>query len=252
MNNAHNILQTPLLPMPAGCVVGTLQERVKRFSVRCTVNGQEVWAHTNNSGSMLGLVRPGSAVVLSPAANPARKLAWTLELIGLPGGQKPLWVGVNTQTPNKLLKAAFYAGQLPWAAGYTRFTAEAPCGESRIDGLLQGEGLPDLWVECKNVTLVEDGVAAFPDAVSTRAQKHVGTMMGRVAAGQRAAFFYCIQRGDAGCFAPAGYVDPDYARLFLQSHKAGVEVYPHVVQAEPAGIGLGPMLPLAPLAYVDV
>ena len=252
MNNNTNLLQSPLLPLPAGCVVGTFHERVKRFSVRCTVHGKEVWAHTNNSGSMLGLVRPGAQVVLSPAANPARKLAWTLELMGLPGGPAPLWVGVNTQTPNKLLKAAFYAGQLPWAAGYTRFTAEAPCGESRIDGLLQGEGLPDLWVECKNVTLVEDGVAAFPDAISTRAQKHLGTMMGRVAAGQRAAFFYCIQRGDAGCFAPASYVDATYARLFLQSLEAGVEVYPHVVQAEPSGIWLGPVLPLAPLAYIGV
>ena len=238
--------------MPAGCVVGTLQERVKRFSVCCMVNGQEVWTHTNNSGSMLGLVRQGVQVVLSPAANPARKLAWTLELIGLPGGQNPVWVGVNTQTPNRLLRAAFHAGQLPWAAGYTRFSAEAPCGESRIDALLQGEGLPDLWVECKNVTLVEDGVAAFPDAVSTRAQKHMGTLIERVAAGQRAATFYCIQRGDAGCFAPASYVDPAYARLFLESLKAGVEMYPHVVQAGPAGIWLGPTLPLAPLAYIGV
>ncbi len=232
--------------------MGTLQERVKRFSVRCTVNGQEVWAHTNNSGSMLGLVPQGVQVLLSPAANPARKLAWTLELIGLPGGKEPVWVGVNTQTPNRLLKAAFYAGQLPWAAGYTQFSAEARCGESRIDALLQGEGLPDLWVECKNVTLVEDGVAAFPDAVSTRAQKHMGTLMERVAAGQRAATFYCIERGDAACFAPASYVDPDYSRLFLQSLKAGVEMYPHVVQADLSGIWLGPTLPLAPLAYIGV
>lgn len=247
-------MTSPLITFPQGCLQATLEERIKRFTVRCCAAGQTVWAHTNNSGSMLGLVRRGSPVLLSPAANPARKLPYTLELVGLPNGNaaEPLWVGVNTQTPNMLLKAAFFAGLLPWAAGYTHFTPEAVCGESRIDGLLRGDGLPDLWVECKNVTLVEDGVAAFPDAVSLRAQKHLGTMMGRVAAGQRAAFFYCVQRSDAVCFGPADYVDSAYAALFRQSLEAGVEAYPHVVTATPAGIGLGPILPLAPWPCLSV
>lgn len=38
-------------------------------------------AHTNNTGSMIGLLRPGAPVLLSPAQNPERKLRWTLELV---------------------------------------------------------------------------------------------------------------------------------------------------------------------------
>jgi sugar fermentation stimulation protein A len=92
-------------------------------------------------------------------------------------------------------------------------------------------------------------VAAFPDAVTLRGQKHLAEMMQIVKNGERAAFFYCVQRSDALCFGPADYIDPAYAELFRQSLAAGVEAYPH--QAPPAlkpgntgGIGLGEILPL--------
>lgn len=55
-----------------------------------------------------------------------------------------------------MLEAAFRAGRLPWAEGYTSFAREKVRGESRLDGLLEGPGMPRLWVECKNVTMSED------------------------------------------------------------------------------------------------
>ena len=255
----------PLLPFPPESAVGILLRRVKRFIIEFSLHGRQCLAHSNNSGSMLGLVREGNPILVSPAA-PGRKLPYTLELVGLPGPHLPeriaarqtgfaaprdsqaqnalrkapcafsppgcplcLWVGVNTLTPNRLLKAAFAAGQLPWAQGYKEFRAEARRGQSRLDALLTAPGIPPLWVECKNVTLAEGGVAAFPDAVTTRGQKHLREMANIARTGERAAFFYCVQRGDARCFGPADYV----------------EVYPHLALAESGGIGLGPCLPLA-------
>lgn len=222
-------------------------------------------AHTNNSGSMLGLTRPGSQLWLSPAASALRSTAWTLELVRLgapdvlvkdsgrdqgidPAADRDsFWVGVNTLTPNRLLKAAFYAGLLPWASGYTHLQPEAKRGQSRLDALMTGPGLPRLWVECKNVTMVEDCVAAFPDAASERAQKHLRELMDILRSGDRAAFFYCIQRPDGQCFGPADYVDPVYAALYHQALEAGVEVYPHLAPVSVAGIDIGPLLPLAPV-----
>lgn len=243
----------PLISFSPACVRGTLIARHKRFTIEFTDDeGCVHYAHTNNSGSMLGLVRPGLELLLSPASNPARKLPYTLELIRLPGSfaaSSSTWVGVNTSIPNKLLKAAFEAGKLPWAKGYTHFQPEVRFGDSRFDGLLSAPGLPDLWVECKNVTMVEDGVAAFPDAVSVRAQKHVTEMRLLLKQGARAAFFYCVQRDDASCFAPAAYIDPAYAEQFTLSLKAGVEAYAHHIPVCPEGIGIGPLLPLAPESY---
>ena len=236
-----------LLPFPPGCLEGRLIRRFKRFIVYFEAGGRELTAHSNNSGSMLGLTRPGSPVLVSPAPGAGRKLPYTLELVGLPGAASG-WVGVNTLTPNRLLRAAFQAGLLPWAAGYTDLRPEAKRGASRLDALLTGPGLPPLWVECKNVTLVEDGAAAFPDAVSERGQKHLREMIDIVKGGERAAFFYAVQRPDGACFGPADYVDPAYAALFYQSLEAGVEAYPHRVPVSAAGIGFGPVLPLRPPA----
>ena len=249
----------PLLPLPKDSIIGILKRRSKRFIIEFTLAGKDLLAHTNNSGSMLGLVRPGCPILVSPALGEARKLPYTLELVYLPGHgafvhphsglsqpSEGLWVGVNTMTPNRLLKAAFLAGRLPWAKGYTEFRAEAKRGISRLDALLTGPGLPPLWVECKNVTLVEDGVAAFPDAVTLRGQKHLAEMVDIVRRGERAAFFYCVQRTDARCFGPADYIDRAYAELFYDSLAAGVEAYPHLAAPSPSGIELGEILPLAP------
>ena len=148
-----------LLPFPSGCVVGRLIRREKRFFVHVLIDGKPDVAHTNNTGSMIGL---------SPAQNPERKLRWTLELVwcGDPAAypRGGFWAGVNTSTPNRMLEAAFRAGKLPWAEGYTSFAREKVRGESRLDGLLEGPGMPRLWVECKNVTMSEDDVALFPGA----------------------------------------------------------------------------------------
>ena len=234
-------MSRPLLPFPPGCVVARLVRREKRFFVHVLIDGKPDVAHTNNTGSMLGLLRPGAPVLLSPAQNPDRKLLWTLELVwcgGASGEGRGFWAGVNTSTPNRMLEAAFRAGRLPWTAGYTAFSREKKRGESRLDGLFEGPGLPRLWVECKNVTMSEDDVALFPDAVSDRGLKHLGTLKDIVSSGERAAMFYCVQRPDARCFGPADMIDPAYAAGLYDAVAHGVEVYAHLADLSVEGIGL--------------
>ena len=273
----------PLLPLPPHCIVAAFVARRKRFSVLLQHQGADLWVHSNNSGSMLGLCLPGAPVLASPASNPDRKLKYTQECVWLahravpevvesahesgphepsphePGPHEPgahesgapspasgFWVGVNTSTPNRMLEAAFHAGRLPFAQGYTTLVREAKRGQSRLDGLLTAPDLPPLWVECKNVTMVEDNAACFPDAASERGQKHLRELMDIVACGERAAMFYLVQRPDGECFAPADFIDPAYAALFYEALSAGVEMYPFRALVSPAGIELGPTLPVRP------
>lgn len=253
--------KAPLLPLPQDCVVGSFVQRRKRFSVELALNGEPLWVHSNNSGSMLGLTLPGSPVLASPAANPNRKLKYTQECVWLAQTATPenqgivplsrqsacgFWVGVNTSVPNRMLEAAFYADRLHFAKGYTSLVREAKRGQSRLDGLLTGPGLPPLWVECKNVTMVEDDAACFPDAASERGQKHLRELMDIVAQGERAAMFYLVQRPDGHCFAPADFIDPDYARLFYEAQSCGVEMYPYRALVSTDGIDLGGLIPLRP------
>ena len=251
----------PLLPLPQDCLVGSFVQRRKRFSVELALHGEPLWVHSNNSGSMLGLTLPGSPVLASPAANPNRKLKYTQECVWLAQTATPenpdilplprqsacgFWVGVNTSVPNRMLEAAFYAGRLHFAKGYTSLVREAKRGQSRLDGLMTAPGLPPLWVECKNVTMVEDDAACFPDAASERGQKHLRELMDIVAQGERAAMFYLVQRPDGHCFAPADFIDPDYARLFYEAQSCGVEMYPYRALVSTDGIDLGGLIPLRP------
>lgn len=251
----------PLLPFSPHCVTGLFLRRCKRFSVAILRQGREEWIHSNNSGSMLGLLRPGTPVLASPADNPARKLAFTQEAVW--SGAAPerfdddappaafdslssgFWTGVNTSAPNRMLAAAFAAGRLAFATGYARLQREIRYGDSRLDALLTGPRLPPLWVECKNVTMVEDETACFPDAATERGRKHLRAMMDIVRQGGRAATFYLVQRADGNCFAPADFIDPAYADLFRQALHAGVEMRPFRARVSAAGVHLEEELPLA-------
>lgn len=190
---------------------------------------------------MLGLLRPGMEVFLSPALSPKRRLPYTLEMVR----PHEHWVGVNTLVPNRLLKKAWETGALVELTGYTSFQAEAKLGASRLDARLSG---PDgeFWIEAKNVTIVEDGVACFPDAVTLRGQKHLHELMMLAGQGVRVGVFLAVQRPDGHCFGPADFIDPAFARLFWQAFDAGVEFMPYVIQVSPEGISLGRRLNLAP------
>lgn len=228
-----------LLKFSSGSRSAVFVAREKRFLVHVLVEGQPAIAHTNNSGSMLGLLRPGMEVFLSPAASPKRKLPYTLELVR-PCGQ---WVGVNTATPNRLLKRMWETSAIPEFLGYDTFLPEAVHGDSRLDARLSGPS-GHFWIEAKNVTMVEDQVACFPDAVTLRGQKHLLELMTLAKSGARVGVFLAVQRGDGRCFGPADFIDPRFAELFWMAVDRGVEFWPHVVGASPEGIALGPRLPL--------
>ncbi len=241
---------------PGGLVRARLVRRRMRFLV--DVQGEDgiFTAHTNNTGSMLGLLRPGTPVLMSVSANPARKLPHTLEMVWMPTFSGGFWTGVNTMTPNRLLAAAFWAGRLfeisgepCHAAAFDRLEPEPAFAGGRLDARLSGPG-GTLLVETKNVTMVEDEVAMFPDAATKRGCKHL-TELARVAregreTGVRAACLFLVQRPDGACFGPADVVDPEYAALFWQAVEAGVAMWAVRAICGPRGIDLGGRLPMAP------
>ena len=201
-----------------------LLRRYQRFLVDVeTAGGQLLTAHCPNTGSMQGCKAPGSRVWLSPATNPARKLAWTWELVEAEPG---VIVGVHTGRSNALVREAIEGGHVPELGGDAVIRPEVKYGEgSRIDFLLQGPGRPDCYLEVKNVTAAVEGrIGYFPDAVTTRGARHLREMSAMVAAGHRAVLVFCVQRGDVDAVRPADHIDPDYGRALRAALAAGVEV----------------------------
>lgn len=225
-------------------VEGRLIQRRNRFVAEVDLDGQLVEAHCPNTGSMLGCKAPGSRVWLSPAENPERKLRWTWEIVeALPG----VLVGLHTGRPNGLVEEALRAGRVAELAAYTGIRREVKYGQenSRIDLLLEGEGLPPCYVEVKNVTAaVDNGLGFFPDAVTERGAKHLREMMAVVREGGRAALVFCVQRGDVTEVRPADHIDPVYGRTLREAMAAGVDVVALRATVTPAEITLTDRLPV--------
>ena len=222
---------------PAPLLEGRLLRRYQRFLADVDTPAGIVTAHCPNTGAMQGCAEPGMRVWLSPASNPARKLAWTWELVeALPG----VVVGMHTGRSNALVREAIEAGRVPELAGYTAIRPEVKYGAgSRIDLLLAAPGRPDCYVEVKNVTAAVAGrVGYFPDAVTTRGTKHLREMSAMVAAGHRAVLVFCVQRGDVDCVRPADHIDPVYGRTLREALAAGVEVIALGATVTPEGIEL--------------
>jgi sugar fermentation stimulation protein A len=229
---------SPLIP-------GTLLQRYKRFFADVRLDdGTVVTAHCPNTGSMLGCGAPGSRVWISPADSATRKLRYTWELIEV---RPDVLVGVHTGRTNALAHEAIAGGVVRELAGYTNIRREVTFGRegSRIDLLLSGPGLPDCYVEVKNVTAaVADGVALFPDAVSSRGAKHLRELMHMAAAGHRAVIFFCAQRADVNEVRPADAIDPAYGRTLREAIAAGVEALAYRADVNAEGIAVSAALPV--------
>ncbi len=98
------------------------------------------------------------------------------------------------------------------------------------------------YVEVKNTTLKEDGVAKFPDAVTTRGKKHLEELEKVVQAGDRGVMLFCISRSDVTTFSPADSIDPDYCDTLRRVAKAGVEVLAYATEVTPTSFELGHQL----------
>jgi len=220
---------------------GRLIKRYKRFLADVSLDsGQIVTAHCTNSGRMTGCNQPGRPVYLSLHDNPKRKLKYTWEMIEMPTSL----VGVNTLVPNRLVAKALEIGQVPELAAYDTVAREVRVGKgSRLDLKLTGLGVPDAFVEIKNCTLVDSGCARFPDAPTTRGQKHLRELARLKADGARAVIFFLIQRTDARRFGPADEIDPDYGGILRDVVEKGVETIAYDVAISTQGIGLRQALP---------
>ena len=202
---------------------GTLIRRYKRFLADVQLeSGSQITAACPNTGTMLGLTTPDITVYLSRSDSVTRKYPYTWEMaeradIGL--------IGINTARPNALVEAAITAGKVPKLEGYTSIRREVKYGvNSRIDLLLQGQGVPDCYVEVKNVTLCRNpGHAEFPDCRTERGAKHLVEMTGMVKQGHRALMIYCIQGGHAKRFSLTADLDPTYVKAYALAHAQGVE-----------------------------
>ena len=203
---------------------GVLLRRYKRFLADIEVGNKIVTVHCPNTGAMTGCAEPGSDAWISESDNPKRKYPHTLEIVNSQHGL----VSVNTGRANHLVGEALEAGKISAFKNVLNIKAEAtvedPQHKSRFDFRFDDQDTT-VWVEVKSATLImSDGVGAFPDAVSSRALKHVKALQQRVLHGERGVLLFCAQHTGIQEVQLASHIDAEYAQAVLQAMQQGVEV----------------------------
>ena len=222
---------------------GTLVRRYKRFLADVlTERGELLTMHCANTGAMLGCAEPGSIVWYSRSNRSARKYAHTLELVRTAVGHL---VGVNTNRANALVAEAIQqqrVAEVP--GGIAGREVRIPDERGRFDFVVLGADGSNTFVEVKSVTMLRDGVGAFPDAPSERATRHVQALERLSLAGERAVLIFCVQHTGISCMTTADEIDPTYAAALRAAHTSGVVVAAYRTSINTEGMELGDPVPV--------
>ncbi|STO56435.1 DNA/RNA nuclease SfsA [Grimontia hollisae] len=224
----------------------TLLRRYKRFLADVTLaEGSEVTMHCANTGAMTGCATPGDTVWYSTSDNPKRKYANSWELTETRHGH---FICVNTAQANRLVVEAINEGGVNELQGYDTLKTEVPYGEekSRIDILLQSPDREDCYIEVKSVTLLEEnGQGFFPDAVTTRGQKHLRELASLAQQGKRAVLFFAVLHTGIEKVSAAKHIDAVYNQLLIEAQAQGVEVICYQAALSPVQMSITKRVPFS-------
>ncbi len=223
---------------------GRLKKRYKRFLADVELPGGElVTAHCANTGAMTGCKPDNARVWLSRSELKTRKYPYTWELVEL---ENQALACINTGMTNRVAREAIEQGKILELAGFDDCQSEVPYGKenSRID-LLTRYREQNCFIEVKHVTLkLDSGEAAFPDAVTSRGQKHLRELIEQVELGHRAVMLFIIMRTDVDLLTPAATIDPVYADLLGQASNRGVEILAYKTAITTRGIEVTGSMPV--------
>ena len=236
----------PFEPIKGPLLEARFVERPNRFLVMAepVEGGGRHEAHLPDPGRLLEILVPGRSIWLQSAASAARRTKWSAVLVQAPEGDG--LISLDTTLPNRLIGRALSVDAISELRGWKLDRSEVTIGRSRFDFLLSREDGRQLVLEVKSVTLVEEGVALFPDAVTERGARHVrelGDLAGKE--GWEAAVLFVLQRADARSISAAREIDPRFADALAQARKAGVRVLGRRCRVTLDGVSLGEAVPVS-------
>ncbi len=196
-------------------IKGKLIKRYKRFFVDIKVNNNILTAHCPNTGSMMGLLDQGNEVWVSKNDDPKRKLKYTLEIIKVGKNM----IGVNTHRANKIVSNGLKNKLIKEFISCENIKPEYKySSDTRFDFLCDNKLL-----EVKNVTLMRNNIAQFPDAKTERGTKHLIKLKESIDKKFKPFVLFLTQIEDINKFSIAKDIDENYFNNYLIAKKAGVK-----------------------------
>lgn len=226
------------MPLPPGLLEAKFVARPNRFLSKVEIDGKVVDSHVPDPGRLKELLFPGARVLVQPKSGDNRKTRFATVMV-YAGNEL---VSINSQLPNQFVRFCLDKGLIPEFSGWSVKKQEYTLGTSRFDFLLERNEQEKL-LEVKSATLVEEGVARFPDAVTARGKKHVEHLVKSITKQRSAAVLFIVQRSDATSFEPHWERDPGFARALKTAVGEGLELVIYTSHIQVDGMSLGSRIP---------
>ena len=203
-------------------ISGTFIERPNRFITLVNINGKIVRSHLPDPGRLKELLIPGVEVLLRPASNLLkRKTKYSTVMVRFEGKL----ISLVSTLPNQFVMESITNNILPMFKKYKIIRPEIPYGTHRFDFLLNDYEDSTFYLEVKSVTYVKNGLAQFPDAITSRGTRHVGALAKLTQSGIKTGILFVCQRDDPISFAPMWDRDPTFSNALFEASKIGVNIW---------------------------
>ena len=192
--------------------------------------GEELPCHCPNPGSIAEFTIPGTRLILERRPE-GGKTAWTAAAVRYDGGREvivPLYSArANEAAAVLLLPRLFPRARI--------LLPEYAIGGSRFDFLAVDKNGDRHLIEIKACSLVECGIAMFPDAPSARALKHLEELAALSLKGYKTHVIFMIMHGKPDRFVPNLHTDPAFAAA-LGRYAGQVNCGAYSLKADESGL----------------
>lgn len=191
-------------------------ERPNRFIAYVDLMGVRTKVHVKNTGRCRELLTDHARVYLEKNDKESRATAYDLVAVEK-GGRL---VNMDSNAPNRVAGEWLQAGGLYGDVSLVR--PEKTFGSSRFDFYVESASGRRAYIEVKGVTLEREGVAAFPDAPSERALKHVEELIEARRQGYEAYLLFVIQMKGVSRVEPNWETQPAFGEALKLARREGV------------------------------
>ena len=194
-------------------------ERPNRFLTKVKLDGDIVDSHLPDPGRLKELLIPGARLLIKREDGKNRKTIFSTQAVY--SGET--LISLNTLVPNRFVSYLIKNKGLEFLQEWKFQKQEISYGKSRFDFQLIKEDAI-MVLEVKSVTLVENGIAKFPDAVTERGRRHINHLVKLATKGLEVMVLFVVQRPDAKCFQPQWDRDPKFSSSLFAAWKKGLQV----------------------------
>lgn len=220
-------------------VEGKFIRRINRFIAEVKINRQVKLVHVPNTGRMKELLVKDAVVQLKYHPAPHKKTEYSLISVEKDG----IFVCVDSRVANQLFFDYLDTGQVDDFNNIKDLKREVKFGNSRFDiGFIQNNH--HVLIEVKSVNLVKGHKAMFPDAPTSRGNKHIRELIKAKEQGIKAGVAFIIQRPDATIFLPHWEMDPDFSKSLVEANSKGVLIKAFTCEVDKDNIEINKEIPI--------